>query len=245
MRWMPPSPQRLFDATDATWPAVEFIDAPPFCLRRGGNGGQRVSSATLIADTASPHDIAAAAAAQAALGQDPLFMIRDGDDALDATLETMGYRIKDPVTLYACAPAQLAAADSPELSAIICAKPIARQREIWAEGGIGAARLAVMARAKGARAYILARQNDRPVGAGFVACDGDIAMLHALEIHRDMRNCGAGRAASIGAARWALAQGAATFALMTTDDNAAANALYRGLGMLAVARYHYRIGPSP
>jgi glucose/arabinose dehydrogenase len=45
-------------------------------------------------------------------------------------------------------------------------------REIWAEGHISAARLAVMDRALGPKAVILGRTADKPCGAAFVALHG-------------------------------------------------------------------------
>ena len=47
--------------------------------------------------------------------------------------------------------------------------PLAIACDLWAEGGIGPARLAVMDRVEGAKSVILGRANDRASGVAFVA----------------------------------------------------------------------------
>lgn len=66
-------------------------------------------------------------------------------------------------------------------------------------------------------------------------------MMHAVVVAPAARRQGVGRALSVAAARWAVRMGAATLALATTEENAAANGLYRSIGMHAVGGYHYRI----
>ena len=142
-----------------------------------------------------------------ALGQQQLFMVREGEDDLDRALAVRGYEVADPVIVYACDSAGLGARDIPELAAIPGDGPLAIQREIWAAGGIGPTRLAVMARTGGAACYLLARVDDRPVGTAFVGVDADIAMLHALEVLPEARRRGVGANATIGAAAWAAGCG--------------------------------------
>ena len=103
------------------------------------------------------------------------------------------------------------------------------------------ARLAVMARVAVPKVAILGRSDDKPAGVAFVACAGPVAMLHALEVRLAMRRQGAARKMLIAAAHWAQAQGAQTFALVVTEANAPARALYERLGMTTVGRYHYRV----
>ena len=90
----------------ATWPAAETRRLGPWTLRRGDGGGNRVSAATLDGPPADP---AAAEAVMRGWGQPPLFMIRPGEDALDACLAARGYLERDP-TLIAAAPAAALAA---------------------------------------------------------------------------------------------------------------------------------------
>jgi len=121
--------------------------------------------------------------------------------------------------------------------------PLAIQAEIWATGDIGPARLAVMARVTGPRVALLGRVQDAPAATAFVACDGDVAMLHALVVLAPARRQGLGRCLLHAAAVWARAQGAAHLAVLVTQANTAANALYATAGMTAVTQYHYRTAP--
>ena len=228
-------------ALEATWPPKARRAQPPFVIREGAGGGSRVSAATATG-SAGGEDVARAEAAMRALGQTPLFRILEGEAALDTLLETQGYRVLDPTRGYVAEAASIASA-LPRLAAIPCEAPLAIQREIWAPGGVGPARLAVMARAEGPKTYLLGRQDDRPAGTAFVALHGDLAMLHALEVRETHRRQGVGRALTIGAANWALARGATRLGLLVTEANAPANALYSSLGMRAAPGYHYRTAP--
>jgi N-acetylglutamate synthase len=177
------------------------------------------------------------------LGQSPLFMIRPGDEALEADLAAAGYVVKDPVLAYAAPVTTLAARDLPAKTAFRSWPPLALQADIWADAGIGPARLAIMDRVVGPKASFLGRVQDHPAGCAFVACHGPQAMLHALEVVPAFRRHGLGRHLMIAAARWARDQGAETLALAVTRANRAAIALYTSLGMEVVGQYHYRIRP--
>ncbi len=231
----PPERAAIYEALAATWPAAAVAMLDGWTIRDGAGGGSRVSAAT------GRGDIARAELAMRDLGQVPLFMICEDDEDLDAALAAQGYAVKDEVVIYAAAVAALASQPAPELAAIPAAAPLAIQREIWAAGGIGPARLDVMHRASNPKTYFMARHNARPAGTAFMSIHGGIAMLHALEITPECRGQGAGRAATCAAAKWALDQGAAHIALMCTTANTAANALYQSIGMQICGRYHYRI----
>lgn len=238
------TPETLYDVLEATWPAAARHRAGPWCIRDGQGGGQRVSAATAEAKWA-PEDIALAEAGMTALGQPSLFMIREGEAALDQALAARGYRIKDPVVAYAVPCALLA--DPPShpphdpMRAFAHWPPLGIAVQIWAEAGIGPGRLAVMQRAQGPKTVILGRTEDRASGVAFVAIHGNIAMLHGLETAPAMRRKGSARAILQGAAVWAQAQGAQTFSLVVTEANAGARGLYASLGMEVVGQYHYRV----
>jgi GNAT superfamily N-acetyltransferase len=177
------------------------------------------------------------------LGQSPIFMIRPQDTLLDTMLAHRGYRIADPVTAYV-APIHALTRDLPPTTATPVWPPLTVQREIWRQGGIGEARIAVMERAASPKTTLLGRAGDSPAGVAFVAVSEGIAMLHALEVATEHRRLGLGAALLHGAANWALAQGAAWLALMVTTANAPANALYRRLSMVPATNYHYRRAPE-
>lgn len=231
-------PARLIAAVDATWPPAESVARAGWRLRRGMGGGQRVSAASPLGPAP---DIAAAEAAMAAWGQPPLFRVTPAEGAIDAALAAAGYRVHDPVAVYA-APSPALADGRDETARIIrVSTPVALMDEIWDAGGIGAARRAVMDRAPGPAIRLMARLGDRPAGCAFVACDGFVAMLHAMEVLARHRRSGAGRMLLHGAANWAAEQGAEHLALAVTEDNAPARLLYEAAGMTVAARYHYRV----
>ena len=210
-----------FGALDATWPAQEMIAQDGWVFRVGAGGGKRVSATTGLGDIALAERVARDH------DQTALFMIRDGldDQALDHALAARGYEIIDPVILMAREVAGGAPLPEFEISD--------RAREIWAKGGIGPPRLAVMERTKGPKAVL-----EEDGGVAFFAQSSDVAMIHALEVHPDMRRRGVGRclvtrAIEIAPQGW--------LAAAVVDRNHASLKLFESLGFQPVARYHYRI----
>ncbi|HHL21976.1 MAG TPA: GNAT family N-acetyltransferase [Aliiroseovarius sp.] len=238
-----PDAARLIRACEATWPPAATSNVGAWTIRAGNGGGKRVSAATENWPTTEA-DLPAAEAAQRALGQDPLFMIRAGEEHLDDMLAAHGYAKVDPVNIYAIETAELAAHAAPLTSGIPVWPPLAIQRDIWAGGGIGPARLRVMERAPFPKTALIGRTEDKPAGTAFVGIHDGIAMLHALEVAPHMRRKGTGRNLLIRAAQWARGEGAEFFALIVTRGNHAANPLYAALGMGLVGHYHYRIKPK-
>lgn len=234
---------QYFDAIDATWPAARTLQRGPWTLRQGLGGGSRVS-ATTVNTAVSDADIDDAEAGMRELNQKFLFMIRPGDDALDAQLEARSYDIVDPVVLYDCPVGQLTDLPIPRVTVFNIWEPLALMREIWAAGGIGPARLAVMDRAKGPKTGFLGRHREKPAGASFAAIHDGIAMVHAVEILPHQRKQGMGSWFMRAAAFWAQQQGAQQLAVMCTQANTGAIALYSSLGMTVVGHYHYRHLPT-
>lgn len=240
---MTASLEALYAAIDGTWPAKRFFREGPWMLREGDGGGKRVSAAT-AEGAGAPEDIVTAEEAMKALGQPPLFMLRAGDEALDSALAERGYAIIDPVTIYACAPETLTDVPIPRVTVFDLWEPLAIMQEIWAAGGIDAARLRVMDRAKGPKTALLSRLDDKPAGVAFVAMHEGTAMVHAVEVLPHQRRKGAAAWMMRGAAFWAQKQGAHTLSVICTDANAGANALYRSLGFSVQGQYHYRHKPK-
>ena len=233
-----PDSARLMAAIDATWPPAVLDRRGGWVLRRGAGGGKRVSAAS------GSGDVALAEAAMRDWGQVPMFRLIPADRALDDELAGRGYRVVDPVALYA-APARALTGDQTHVAAAYtCQFRPAIMDEIWDIGGIGPARRAIMDRAPGAKAYLMSRAEDTPAGVAFVAVDGEVAMIHAIEVLGHLRRKGAGRLLIEAAARFALEHGADRLALAVTEANAPANALYASLGMAVAGRYHYRIAPE-
>lgn len=229
------TPETLAAVMEATWPPQYQWQLGPFTLRDGAGGGKRVSAASCD----GPFTEADLDRAEAAMAK-PLMLIRAVDTALDAALDARGWKVIDPVVAYA-APVTALTADLPPLAAFPHWPPLAIARAIWAEGGIGPDRIAVMDRVSGPKVAILSRSGDRPAGVAFVACHGTEAMLHALDVRPDHRRQGVGRTLLHAAANWAASQGAERLSLVVTRQNTAARALYVRLGMGVVGQYHYRM----
>ncbi len=229
----------LYDVIDGTWPAAATHSCGCFTLRDGQGGGKRVSAATLNGDLVLD-DIAVAEAGMRALNQQPLFQIREGDTELDVALETRGYEVVDPVIMYVIPAKELATERPPRTAAIPAWEPLQIMKEIWAEGGIGPARLEVMNRAPMPKTGFVSRWQDKPAGTSFLGMHNGIGMVHALEILPFQRRQGVARFLMHRAAFWTLENGGTHLAVICTKANVGANRLYSSLGMTVVGEYHYR-----
>lgn len=228
------TPELLAEVMEATWPPARAWREGSFTLRDGAGGGKRVSAASCDGDwTEADLDRIEAQG-------EGLMLIRATDEALDAALAARGWRIVDPVVAYAGPVASLTA-DLPPLAAFAHWPPLEITRTIWVEGGIDTQRVKVMARVKGPHAAIMARHEDRPAGAAFVALSGAEAMVHALEVRATQRRKGVGETLLRAAANWAADLGATRLSLVVTERNVAARALYTRVRMQAVGQYHYRM----
>lgn len=233
-----PTVQTLYDVIDTTWPAAAITHMQGWTIRQGDGGGSRVSATTGFGD------LQVAEAAMDALGQPHLFMIRAGDDALDTLLDRAGYVIKDPVNIYAASIDAIAAVKPPPVTSFQVWPSLQSQRDVWADGGVDASRIAIMERAHCPKSSFLGRANNRPAGAVYAGIDQGVTMLHALEVAAQDRKQGLGKNLTRAVAIWGRAQGASHLSLLSTKANAGANALYTSLGMQVVGQYHYRIKPD-
>ena len=232
---------KLYDVMDRSWPAAAETHIGAWTIREGQGGGQRVSAATAQQPGG---DIDQAENAMQDLGQQPLFMIRNGDDDLDRELAARGYVIKDPVQAWACPASMLTDIPMPRVRVLCIWEPLIMMNEIWAQAGIGPSRLAVMDRAAMPKTGLLGRMNDKPGGAAFAAIHRGVAMVHAIEVLPHQQRQGMGAWLLRGAGFWAVEQGADTVSLVCLESNKVANGLYTSLGMQIVGQYHYRILPT-
>lgn len=240
---MTPGSEHFPAVAEATWPAAQAAQLGPWIIRAGQGGGKRVSAATATGPV-RPRDLPQAEAAMRALDQVPLFMIRAGDDDLDALLDSEGYEIADPVNVYAAAVGVLSAEPPPPVTTWCIWEPLAIMNDIWSDGGIGPARRAVMARAAPPKTAILGRVGSHAAAAGFVGMHAGTAMMHALEVRPAHRRVGMARHMMRAAAMWTEAQGGHYISALCTRSNSAACALYASLGMRVVGQYHYRRSPK-
>lgn len=178
-----------------------------------------------------------------AMDQTPLFTLTPEHD-LDPILAQNGYELVDETLLYHGPIGPIARQDLPLVTAFPIWPPLQIMRDIWAEGGIGADRVAIMERATCDKIAILGRVDGRAAGTVYVGVSNGCAMIHALEILTTHRRKGLARSLVIAAAQWGAEHGADTLALLVTKKNAPANALYQALGMSAQPGYHYRVKPA-
>jgi GNAT superfamily N-acetyltransferase len=240
---MKPDAKTLYKVVEATWPPADQVVAGPWVLRHGAGGGKRVSAATANARFDPEIDLPAAENAIRIMGQTPLFMLREGEGLLDEALAARGYEIIDPVNLWLCPVHSLTDKPLPRVRVFSIWEPLAWMKEAWERAGIGAARLEVMSRVKGPKTALLGRINDKPAAVAFCGIDdaNSVAMVHALEVVPEQRRQGLAQWMMRGAAFWAADWGTEWLAVLCTQENDAANALYQGLGMELVGQYHYRI----
>lgn len=232
----------LYEVCEGTWPPAHSWAEGPWTIRDGEGGGKRVSAATARAEV-TDGDIGQAEAAMRGVFQRPLFMIREGDEALDAMLAARGYDLIDEVVLYAAPVDLLTNKPIPRVTCFNIWEPLAIMAEIWAQGGVGPDRLRVMARAH-TKTGILARWNEKPAGVAFAGVHDGVAMVHAVEVLEHQRKQGVAEWMMRAAAFWAAKQGAKHIAVLCVTANKPANELYSKLGFARVGTYHYRQSPE-
>lgn len=162
------------------------------------------------------------------------------DEALDAELERRGWRA-DGFTVCQVAPlAPLA--DRPEDERVTVGRELT---EAWLRGSTAARRDPGTARrvlAAGPSVWFAAVPGPGGVAAAVGRCvvDGRWAGFAAVEVAEAQRRRGLATAVLAALARAALAEGASAAYLAVETGNAAARALYRGLGFTDHHHYHYR-----
>lgn len=225
-------------AFESSWPAAETRDSGALRSGRGHGAGGRVSSTLALSDGWRPADIEAAEAVHLAWGQRPMFRVADGDARLVDALRARGYLPENPTAIMACDCAALAT-PVPRMTTFAVWPPLAIQRDLWAAGGINPSRQAIMQGVDLPKTAILGRLHDRAAGAAFVAVDGPVAMIHAIEVAPQFRRQGLAGWMVRTAAHWAQEQGADRLALAVSRENTGARASYDRLGFTEIGAYTY------
>lgn len=224
---------------ETSWPAAETRDSGAFRSGRGLGAGGRVSSTVALRPDWDAADIPAVEAAHRDWGQRPMFRVPQQDARLQDALAARGYVAETPTAIMRAECATLLAEPVPEMTTFTIWPPLAIQRDLWAAGNIGTARQAVMPRVLPAHTSVLGRLDDRAAGAAFVAADGPVAMIHAIEVAPQFRRRGLAGWMIRAAAAWATEQGAARLALAVSRANTGARATYDRLGFHEVGSYDY------
>ena len=234
---MTPDPA-IARAFEATWPAAEYADTGALRTGRGLGAGGRVSSTIALAPDWSDADLDAAEQVHRGWDQPAMFRLPDSDRRLAGTLTARGYRPRTPTAIMAAACAALQG-DVPALTVFALWPPIEIQRQLWASGHIVPARQAVMERVRGPRMSFLGQLDDRAAASAFAAIEGDVAMIHAIEVTPRFRRRGMAGWLIRAAAQWAAENGAARLGLAVSRANAGARLAYDRFGFREVGAYSY------
>ncbi|WBU57126.1 GNAT family N-acetyltransferase [Paracoccus sediminicola] len=221
-----------------SWPAAEYVETSAFRIGRGAGGGRRVGSARSIAESCTGDEIDRAAEIQREWDQAPLFRVSDGEMLVGA-LEARGWRAQMPTAILSAPSAPLAAREIPPVTSFAVWPPLAIQRELWSECGIGPERQEIMQRVALVKTSILGRVEDRAAASAFVAGSGKTAMIHALEVLPALQRKGLGHWMICRAAHWAVENDFQRLCLAVTRENTAALAFYARLGFTEIGGYSY------
>lgn len=227
-----------------TWPAAEYRDIGGFRVGRGLGGGGRLSSAFAPTVEWDALAISEVEAIQREWEEKPQFRVWDDDAALAGALTDAGWTSGRPTLVLEADVAELTDKPVPRLTAIEVWPLLAAQRQIWADGGLNDSRIAAMNRVGVPRISILGRLQDHIAGAAFVAADGPVVMIHAIQIADNFRRMGLAEWMLRQASVWGAANGADTLALAVTADNAPAVKLYDKLGFKTCGSYSYWSRPT-
>nr|WP_281352127.1 GNAT family N-acetyltransferase [Paracoccus aestuariivivens] len=100
-----------------------------------------------------------------------------------------------------------------------------------------------MERVRGPHTAILGRMDDRAAGSAFVAIEGPVAMIHAIEVAPQFRRLGMASWLLHAAANWAAQNDAPRLGLAVSRANTGARAAYDKLGFREVGAYSYWARP--
>ena len=93
------------------------------------------------------------------------------------------------------------------------------------------------------QAFASVREDGQTIAIGRVAADAGWAGVTAVETDPQHRRRGLATAVTAALATLAVEHGATGLYLQVEDGNAAARALYEGMGFVGHHRYHYRVAP--
>lgn len=233
----------LIAEMEASWPPETAVDGDGWRLRVAPGGGSRVNSARRLGAAVDGADaLAAVERFYAARDADALIQAREDDGALSEAASAAGYAAFDHSGLYEGSISDACAAPStpPDGVRLIRVEHVpAALEQFWASLGVGAPRLAVMARAAGPKTAVAARVGDRLAGAVFVSAPSGRAFVHALAVAPTARRRGIAALMTRAALTIVAERGAARFATSVVRGNVASEGLFQTLGARPSGGYIY------
>lgn len=264
---------RLVEALIAGWRPLQRLDVDGFALLRSRGVTRRANSAVAV-DAPSDDDALLAAVERieglvAMTGEQPCFRVLDlhGPDQLDDLLAERGYGSTGHSALlelaldrslsavpHRSAEIRTGALDEDWFEAAWSLAPREGEgaRETMHDILAGTASVQVVLRSDGNGGHGGDDQgrlaSGTPIAVGRAALveagKGTATVLNMIAVHPQRRREGLGRAVSQTLLAIAAVQGASLALLEVEKDNAAASALYRGLGFTSRGAYHYRVGSA-
>ncbi|WP_067180336.1 GNAT family N-acetyltransferase [Microtetraspora niveoalba] len=230
---------------DRAWPAPHRVAAGDWVFRHAGGVSKRANSVLALGE---PPDLAKAIdeaeAFYADLGHPCVFSIGGGaTPALDAELDSRGYRMVDPTLLMTRSSLEgLEGTDGP---AIVC-DPSPEWSDTWwrVDGGRHPEGTEVSAKEWARRILtgvpaVYASLGAEAVGRGVL--QGEWLGIYCMAVVPEARRRGLGGAVLRGLLGWGREQGAEGAYLVVTEANLGARALYEREGFTVAGRYHYRV----
>ncbi|MQA16194.1 MAG: GNAT family N-acetyltransferase [Pseudonocardiaceae bacterium] len=227
------------------WPAPVTRPLGEWLLRAAGGFTGRANSALVIADPGLPVPDALAAVVHfaAAHGVAPLAQVAQ-TTPWEAAVRRAGWVVDEshPVSVRVARLPDIPAGSRAEAAIEIADAPTSE----WWRLVAGTARPSETQRAvlgSGLVGFGLARIDGEVVGAVRAALVDEWVHLARLTIGQAWRRRGLGRALTVAAAGWAAQHGARHAVLQVSQDDAAADRLYSGLGFTEHHRYRYWAPP--
>jgi len=248
-RDMDDSCRTLEEAVISGWPASETSDLDGWLLRASGGPTHRGNSIATLRAGSMPLDARIAAAERWYRERGQPSMVSLGPCAvpehLDSELAARGYRMGGAASAFTAVAQHVSERATSSLQAEVTGEVT----PAWLAISLHASRFAtsqpslfaVLDRLGSRCVYVLAHDGGEPVAACLGVSSDEwlgVYLMLTLPSHRRRR---AGSALLRELARAAIARGHEQLYLLCERDNAAANALYAGVGFEHRYDYHYRV----
>lgn len=227
-------------AVDA-WPATTSLRAHGWLLRHTPSVGRRRSNSALPpAGPTTGSMIGEIESFYAGRNRPTLIQVSPAElhTELDGLLAGRGYESHTP-TLVLAASVDSVPGETP-LTTSIHSRPSTEWLALFHHGGYDKAADSILPRIAAPVGFVVARASDSPAGIGMFVVSGTWAGVFCMATAPAARRRGIATAVLRAGARWAASNGARNLYLQVEKGNAAARALYAGLGFELSHSYHFR-----
>lgn len=242
-----PEPLAIERAGLKAWPGIE-VEWDGAWVRRSANGYTKRANSVQCFDPADDQDVVRriddACRWFAARGLPPVFRVNQlSGPNLAAALAGEGWRADSPTRVLAMPLDEVRADPRGEVLPLTDPTFLEAQRQLKQldPATLSKLRALLAVMAVPACGLVVRDRDGRPVSTALMAIADGIVVAGSVETDAAARRRGYGKAVMQTGLAWARAQGAAAAALNVEADNAAALALYQGLGYRPHYEYIYRI----